>query len=53
MKKYEYMTVANYNLYESYSSKIDVEYLNDRGREGWQLVSIKGGEAIFVREKEA
>ena len=44
------MTVHSFNLYGSYSSNIDVEYLNNKGEEGWKLVCIKGGEAIFIRE---
>ena len=50
MKKYEYTTVHRETVFNSYSSEIDIEYLNSKGNEGWKLVSIVGEEAIFVRE---
>lgn len=53
MKKYEYMTIHTSLLYNSYSSMIDVEYLDNKGNEGWKLLSVIGDETVFVKEKEA
>ena len=50
MKKYEYLAVHSDNLYNSFSSLIDIDYLNNKGDEGWKLVSIVNKEAIFIRE---
>ena len=44
------MTVHSSMLYESFSSMIDVEYLDGKGDEGWKLVSVIGDEALFVKE---
>lgn len=45
MRKFEYKTVA----YTQMANNL-VEVLNELGADGWELVSIIGGQSIFKRE---
>lgn len=49
-KKIEYKTVALWEL-KSDTNAICVDKLNLHGQNGWELVTILGGTAIFKKRK--
>lgn len=52
MKKFEYKKVRFNHLTEEHYHSLDVDKLNGQGSEGWELISVMGGECIFKREIE-
>jgi hypothetical protein len=49
MKKYEYKIVTNHAFKKSFMTE---EYFNELGKEGWELVSVSGLEAIAYFKRE-
>jgi Domain of unknown function (DUF4177) len=49
MVKYEYKTVPVHTIRERYG--LSVDKLNEFGEEGWQLVVVINGTAVFKRKK--
>lgn len=51
MRKFEYKAVY-YDKVSKRHEEMDILKLNELGDEGWELVTIIGGQAIFKREKD-
>lgn len=51
MKQWEYKKVAITKLLEPHYQELSTEKLNEVGSEGWELVLISSGVAIFKKEK--
>ncbi|MEC2463470.1 hypothetical protein P9X10_00965 [Bacillus cereus] len=53
LKQYEYKKEELINLLESHDKGISEVKLNKLGKQGWSLVTLDNGQAIFKREKVA
>lgn len=50
MKKFEYKSVGVRFLSKGQFQELDVDKLNELGKDGWELVSVVTGNCIFKRK---